>query len=186
MSTHATRYEQQALRNWSALRDAWEIHAELFDRIKTRFPEPLTATTPFNCPLTTMFAGRSVVVEGVAFPGPPAYPVQVSAEVVAYDVGAPGELLFSIPEWDLLDDFPVESDTPPCDACGSDGCEHCWMPCGDCKGFLNAWGECSWCATGGHPDFYDEPWARQQCEVWEAFQHRFGRQPRMNAGVARD
>ncbi len=186
MSTHTLRYERQALRNWLALRDAWDVHAELLERIKARFPEPPTETTPFDYPLTTMFAGRSVVVKGVAFAGLPAHPVQVSARVIAYDVGAPAGLLFAIPEWDLLADFPVESDTPPCDNCDSDGCEQCWEPCGDCKGFMNAWGECSWCATGGHPDSYDEPWARQESEVWDAFQHRFGSEPRTNADVARD
>lgn len=186
MNTRIAHYEQQARLNWSALRDAWAIHAELFDRIEADFPEPPDSHAPFCYSLTTPFQGRSVVVEGLAFAGPPEYHVQINAEVCAFSDGAPGEFLFAIEEWDLVEDFPVEDKTVPCDECDSTGCEACWQPCSDCKGYLNAWGECSWCATGGEPDMYDEPWARREFEVRDDLAQRLTEGNQSDVGKARN
>lgn len=186
MNTHIAHYEQQARRNWSALRDAWTIHAELFHRIEADFPKPPDSNAPFSHALTATFQGRSVVVEGLAFASPPEFPVQINAEVCASTDGAPGEFLFAIEEWDLLEDFPFEDTPVPCDECESTGCEACWLPCGDCKGYLNAWGECSWCATGGKPDMYDEPWARRECEVRDDLARRLTEGQQSDVGTARD
>jgi hypothetical protein len=172
MNTRTALYEQQALRNWSALRDAWEIHAELFERTSADFPEPPDEVATFSYSLTAKFEGRSVIVAGQVFDSPGDFPVQINAEVVATDDGKPGEFLFAIEEWDFLDDFPVQNETTPCAECDSTGCEVCWEPCGDCKGYLNEWGECSWCATGGNPDTYNEPWALREFEVCDAIRTR--------------
>lgn len=172
MTSRTAHYEEQAARNWTALREAWAIHAELYDRIEADFAEPPTEMHDFTYALTTTFKGKTVLVEGRAFGGPSEFPVQINAEVVSSDDGKPGEFLFAIEEWDLFEDFPVEDEPVSCDSCDNHGCEACWRPCGGCKGYLNAWGECSWCKTGGAPDHYEEPCVQHEFEVCDAIRGR--------------